>query len=157
MTPHELRERFQSIRLHRQAGHTAKHKPLLLLVALSRLGSGHRLLSYKELSPLLTKLLQQFGPKRKTIHPEHPFWRLQHDGIWEVQAKSELVTNGSGDVSPNALIAAEAAGGFTIRVYELLVSDTALISEIVHLLLNTHFPPEQQQAVASAVGLSPRN
>ena len=34
--------------------------------------------------------LFEFGPSRKSYHPEYPFWRLQNDGIWEVASDVPL-------------------------------------------------------------------
>jgi putative restriction endonuclease len=53
------------------------HKPLLVLFALGRLQSGSpRLLPFDEGENPLTRLLEEFGPPRKSIHPELPFYHL---------------------------------------------------------------------------------
>ena len=41
---------------------------------------------FAEVSRDLTELLKEFGPSRKSHHPEYPFWRLQNDGVWVVTA-----------------------------------------------------------------------
>ena len=41
---------------------------------------------FREAEPELTALLREFGPPRKSDHPEQPFWRLQRDGVWVVNA-----------------------------------------------------------------------
>jgi hypothetical protein len=46
--------------------------------------------TYKEAEPDLRALLREFGPPRKSDHPEQPFWRLQHDGVWTVQAPADI-------------------------------------------------------------------
>ena len=69
----------------------APHKPLLLLLALARLQRGDdRLMLFEDVDTKLAALLRDFGPARKTTHPELPFWYLQTDGIWELPEREEL-------------------------------------------------------------------
>lgn len=79
---------FRSIRSWVRHDQRAPHKALLLLIALAQIQrDGGRWLSYPELEPKLRNLLSQFGPPRRTQHPEHPSWRLRNDGIWEIREK----------------------------------------------------------------------
>ena len=41
---------------------------------------------FKEADGELTALLKEFGPPRRSFHPEYPFWRLQNDGVWVVHS-----------------------------------------------------------------------
>ncbi|MGA7409315.1 MAG: hypothetical protein WBW33_02455, partial [Bryobacteraceae bacterium] len=69
----------------RRRDERAPHKPLLVLYALAKLqGGSSRLLPFDELEEPLTRLLRDFGPPRKSIHPELPFYHLQADGVWEI-------------------------------------------------------------------------
>ncbi|RLB92118.1 MAG: restriction endonuclease, partial [Deltaproteobacteria bacterium] len=39
------------------------------------LKNGKRFISYEDIDKDVTKLLQDFGPLRKSYRPEYPFWR----------------------------------------------------------------------------------
>jgi len=68
-----------------RAGQRAPHKPLLILLALSRTKAAEpRLVEFSAIERPLRDLLVRYGPERKHHHPEYPFWRLQSDRIWEV-------------------------------------------------------------------------
>jgi len=80
MDPQGLLKRFSDITVWKQGGQRAPHKPLLALYAIGRMLQGEgRLISYADVDRDLKKLLIEFGPTRKTYHPEYPFWRLQND------------------------------------------------------------------------------
>ena len=53
-------------------------------------------MSYREADRELTNLLSSFGPHGKVVHTEAPFWRLQTDGVWEIQ-DAKRVTVGPGE------------------------------------------------------------
>ena len=54
----------------RRGDERAPHKPLLILYALGRLQTGaSRLIPFDELEKPLTRLLEDFGPPRKSVHP----------------------------------------------------------------------------------------
>jgi predicted restriction endonuclease len=36
------------------------------------------------------KLLRDFGPPRKSYHPEYSFWHLQSDGLWVIPERAAL-------------------------------------------------------------------
>ena len=86
-------EMFEKIKFWQQGGQRAPHKALLILYALARLQQGAgRMISYLEIDNALRSLLIEFGPSRKSYHPEYPFWRLQNDNVWEVPAADTLST-----------------------------------------------------------------
>ena len=61
----------------------APHKPLLVLYAIGRWVRGDQGgITFGEVDRDLTDLLKEFGPPRRSYHPEYPFWRLQNDGVW---------------------------------------------------------------------------
>lgn len=120
----------------------APHKPLLILLYLSLLQQGReRLQPYVEIEPTLFEALRRFGPLRKQIHPEYPFWALTNDGIFEVKHRGVLVKK-KNDHKPTraSLVEAEASGGFVTSVYFLLREDRAVQSAVIHKLLDEHFP-----------------
>ena len=86
MESEQLLERFLRLQIWTANGQRAPHKPLLALWAIGRCLRGEeRLAPYEEADRALTTLLRAFGPHRKSIHTEAPFWRLQGDGVWEVR------------------------------------------------------------------------
>jgi putative restriction endonuclease len=82
--------RFDELNTWRQGDQRAPHKPLLILYALGRWQRGLRGVTFLEAELELTDLLQRFGPRRKSDHPEQPFWRLQNDGVWVVRSPKPL-------------------------------------------------------------------
>lgn len=91
--------RFNDIAVWKQGEQRAPHKPLLILYALGRWQRGFPEAPFLEAEPALIELLQRFGPRRKSDHPEQPFWRLQNDGVWTVHAPAPLPLK-TGDTIP---------------------------------------------------------
>ena len=160
-TPTNLLAWFQQLKIHRKGGVFAPHKPLLLLSALASVQRGDgRLISYEELHPRLRQLLIEFGPPRKSIHPEYPFWRLQTDqgSFWQVPERDlALRAIGprprQGDIPPRILMSVGARGGFTEEVYELLRNDPKLVNRLCATLLQDHFAPSCHESILDAVGM----
>jgi putative restriction endonuclease len=73
--------RFDKLNIWKQRDHRAPHKPLLVLYALGRWQQGVAEVTYREAEPELTALLREFGPPRRSDHPEQPFWWLRRDGV----------------------------------------------------------------------------
>lgn len=127
----------------------APHKPLLILLYLGRLQANKpRMALFGEIEPKLVGLLQEFGPNRRSYHPEEPFCRLRNDHIWEL-------SNGQWCIRPQktALREHQVAGGFLLEIFELLQHDQDLLDQIASVLLHQHFPETLHQAILSAVGL----
>ena len=77
---------FEGLRRAQTGGRYAPHKPLLLLLVLARCARGEgREVAYRDIDQPLFDLLREFGPSRRSTHPEYPFWHLQSDGIWVVR------------------------------------------------------------------------
>jgi putative restriction endonuclease len=133
----------------------APHKPLLLLLYLGLLQTGkERLHPYIEIEPFMFEGLRRFGPQRKQIHPEYPFWALTNDGICEVKHRGSL-TKKKNENKPTrtSLVNAQAVGGFVTRVYFLLREDRALQSAVAHQLLDEHFPVSLHEDLLAFFGL----
>lgn len=143
----EILERVEKLNIWRRGGERAPHKPLLMLLALARLGRGEtRLAEFRDLEEPLQRLLEQFGPPRKSIHPEYPFWRLQHDGLWEVPDQGVLPARAlSGDPPKAELRKHRIKGGFPEPIYEVLRHDRRVREEVVRKLLEGHFPSSLHQ------------
>ncbi len=84
MTNEDILRRFDALRVWKREkeGEKAPHKPLLILYALARWRQGLTTVSFREVEKDLKDLLREFGPPRKSDHPEEPFWRLQNDDVW---------------------------------------------------------------------------
>ncbi len=73
---------FDKITMWKRGGQRTPHKPLLILLALSYcVRDRKQFIRFSELDDKLKLLLFEFGPSRKSYHPEYSFWRLQNDGF----------------------------------------------------------------------------
>lgn len=152
----ELIRRFTGLKVWRRGSERAPHKPLLLLLSLSRAAGGQtRLTSFSDLEEPLTRLLRDYGPPRKSAHPEYPFWRLQQDGLWEVVSEEPMSLRVSNNDPPRSeLRAKRAAGGFTQEVYDQLRKNPGLVAEVAQRLLDANFPSSLHEDILGEVGLS---
>jgi putative restriction endonuclease len=146
---------FARLRVWERKDQRAPHKPLLVLLALSRWVQGERgPLRYADIEPQLRDLLVEFGPPRRSYHPEFPFWYLRNDGVWAVTPDHGYPPRkGHTSPSPTQLWDAGAAGEFTPTVRMGLDRNPALVTAIAQTLLDAHFPPSVHNDVLAAVGL----
>ncbi len=94
----------------------APHKPLLILYTLGLLQTkGKSQFSYEEVREGLKTLLEEFGPPRKTHHPEQPFVRLAKDSIWKLNREVKDRNIYDGWLRENQVF-----GMFLDEVYSLL-------------------------------------
>jgi putative restriction endonuclease len=151
-----ISERFRSLAVWSKGGQRAPHKPLLCLLAISKLfREKERLLPFGDIEKPLQDLLTGFGPPRKVCHPEYPFWALQHDkDIWEVRTSSPLPDQSSEFPTRAALIRSDAEAGFRPAVYLALKNDEGLRSQIVSELLDSHFPGSMHEDILQSLGLT---
>jgi putative restriction endonuclease len=150
----EVIERFRGLNVWARGAERAPHKPLLLLLALGALSRGERVLPFKEVEVKLTELLREFGPTRKSMHPEYPFWRLQNDGLWVVKSDSTLhARKGNTDPTRSSLRAADAKGELAAEVVKALLAKPRRITEAAQLLLEENFPETLHRDIQNAVGL----
>src|SRR5262249_44606488 len=149
--------RFDGLNVWSRGDQRAPHKPLLVLYALGRWCRGEQTdIPFAEAEPVLTELLKEFGPPRRSLHPEYPFWRLQNDGVWVVRAQGDLTPRrGHTDPRKSDLLAHQATGGFSEEVKAALRASPALAAEIANRLLVNHFPDSIHTDILSSVGLSP--
>lgn len=149
MNSKELIDKVNNISIWKRGDQRAPHKPLLILIALRELKADKsRLLSYEEVKDKLKNLLIDFGPYRKSYHPEHPFVRLENDDIWELNKKVE-----ARNIRNNWLIENEVLGGFTEEVYYLLKNNNNIIEEIAYTVLQNHFPETIHEDILNSIGL----
>ncbi|MGF1587187.1 MAG: hypothetical protein ACFCUM_17850 [Bacteroidales bacterium] len=85
--------------------------------------------TFDEVSEQLAGLLKEFGPVRKSYHPEFPFWHLQNEGFWTVSSPFYLERKKPG-YSPTraALLTDGVYGELSPDLWQALKSDPALIS-----------------------------
>ena len=146
---------FEQINVWKRGDQRAPHKPLLLLLTLGKCASQEeRLIPYEEVDEALRPLLVEFGPSRKSYHPEYPFWRLQNDGLWELADVADLVLRQSStDARKSELLKYHVRGGLIEPVFQALQNDSELLSDVVDLLLERNFPESLHADICNAVGL----
>lgn len=155
MDPESIRNRVDQITVWKRGGERAPHKPLLLLYALGRCLRGEpRHVSFAEAQDDLRQLLEEFGPPRRTHHPEYPFWRLENDGLWELAGpKADRVRERDTDPSGRYLAEHGIRGGFPEEIQTALDSNTDLVRDIAAKLLEENFPRSIHEDILAAVGL----
>jgi len=152
---------FSSLNQATYHGHRAPHKPLLILLSLANLQTGKpRLIPYTEIEEKLKKLLIEFGPHRQTYHPELPFYHLQNDKVWELDATNEKARKmlKSLDKAKSGFFRNEKIlGGFPKPIYQELRKNPSELQRLANYLLNAHFPDSIHQDILDAIGLEPDN
>jgi len=149
MNADELKTTVSNLSIWKKNGQRAPHKPLLLLYALAQLQRGVTELPYMQVQEKLKRLLIEFGPPRKSYHPEEPFVRLTTDGIWKLNIEVDKKK-----FSDKQLAADGAKGGFSPEVLALLSKQEGLIQELAEQLLREHFPDTIHEDILEDVGLS---
>ena len=147
-------QKFEQLKVWRRAGERAPHKVLLALYAIGKLLRGEsRLLPYSEIDEHLEKLLREFGPRRANYRTQYPFWRLQNDGIWEISDADRIGQTASGDALRSDLVRYGVSGSFLEDIVYQLQNDSTLSFEIIHSLLDAHFPSSLHEDILQAVGI----
>src|SRR5262245_19503838 len=146
-------KRFDEPSIWKQGDQRAPHKSLLVLYALGRWQRGQADVPFRQAEPDLTALLREFGPPRKSDHPEQPFWRLQNDGVWVVHAPADLPRK-TGDDIPRvgALRSPQLRAGFSSDVAAPLAADPALVTDIAARLLERHVPESIHAEILNLLG-----
>ena len=146
---------FEKMNVWHRRNERAPHKPLLLLLALARVLRGNpRLEEFRSYEDVMRNLLIKYGPERKSVHPEYPFWRLQADGLWEVLPTDGLrIRKSTKDPLKSELLEKRVKGGFKEEVWLVLKDDPKLLKEIAGLLVRKHFPETVASSVFLDVGL----
>lgn len=148
MEASQLKEKLANLSIWKKNGQRAPHKPLLILLALAQLQQKQVLLPYEFVREKLKRLLIEFGPPRRSYHPEQPFVRLENDGIWSLSAAIDTQS-----FSDKQLLQRGIAGGFNAQTLQLLQHNDPLIGEIALMLLNEHFPDTVHQDIIDEIGL----
>lgn len=147
-------EKFEQLKVWRNADERAPHKPLLVLYAIGELlRDGNRLLPYSEVDDKLGNLLREFGPRQTNQGTQYPFWRLQNDEVWEISDADKIGQTSSGDALKSDLVHYDVSGGFLEDIAYQLQSDSRLSFEIIQSLLGAHFPSSLHEDILQAVGI----
>ena len=158
LTQNDILKAFARINVWSRGSERAPHKPLLVLYALGVLSRGApNAFAFRAVAPKLTSLLKEYGPSRQSWHPEYPFWRLQNDGVWNVDNSDALTRRtGQTDIPKRELLDKDVHACFTTEIADALQHDPQLITDVALRLLDAHFPASLHQDVLDAVGLDPR-
>lgn len=146
---------ISAIRPWTRGDERAPHKPLLLLMILSRIQRGEdRLTAFTDIEKPLKQLLNDFGPSRKSQHPEAPFWRLQVDDLWDIPQAKSITTTNAGDAHVSSLRSQKAHGGFLPHYDSLLRKNPKVLTDAAQALLENHFTPSLHEDILNSVGLT---
>jgi putative restriction endonuclease len=148
----ECLQRFANLNVWKRGSERAPHKPLLVLYALGRWQNGETQIAFRDANPDLAELLRDFGPNRKSYHPEFPFWHLQNDGVWTLA--TELTIRPGGSALKRELLENDIAGSLACDVLAALRSHPTLSGEIAHQMLDGHFPQSMHADILDRVGLN---
>ena len=158
MTHEGFLERLSEVRVHRRHGQRAPHKPLMLLLALGRVGLGpqERLIPYETADSRFRGLWQEFGRPGTPPRAHYPFGRLRNDDdLWEIRGESKLSTASDQDLLVSEAERFGIKGGFRREVHDLLLHDPTLVSRAAHQILSEHFPSSIHHDILEAVHLDP--
>ena len=140
----QILKQFSELKVDTAHGGRAPNKPLLALWAIGRCLRGKpRVSSYEQIDEELGNLLRLYAPRRQEANTHDPFWRLEKDGIWEVDQRDVLdkKENKSGSVTKKNLIRLHAQGGLREDVYELFQADREYAMRVAHCIIVKNFPP----------------
>ena len=154
MTSGDLLARFSGLKIWSANGQRAPHKPLLVLWAIGRCLRGEgRMASYRDADKELAKLLRSFGPHRKSVHTESPFWRLQNDDVWKIGDSARINVGPGGNAHKSSLLRFDAHGGFPKAIHTALQENEELAVQLAISLVDAHFPSTVRDEVLQAVGI----
>ncbi len=153
----QIIQRFRSLSVWNKGGQRAPHKPLLCLLAISKIvDSSERMIPFQSVEKTLIDLLMTFGPPRKVCHPEYPFWALQNeDSLWEFRSRTPVTLKPGSPPTKAVLLRAESLGGFQIEVFDALKSDELVRAQVIDELLAAHFPESIHDDIMEFLNLEP--
>ncbi len=156
MTRDDVISAFNAIRVWQNGDRRAVHKPLLVLLALSRVNDvSAQTMDWNDAEQLLKTLLEEFGPDGSSSTRHYPFWHLQTDGLWQLYGPPEILNRPAGATPTlKELRHNHVRGGFTRTIYKALKADPELINVVAQRIVDAHFPESIRGDVLDAVGLA---
>ena len=143
----QLIEIFTRINCAPFEGGFAPHKPILILLILNKILSFHEnWFTFTEFEPDLKKLLEKYGSNNSSNTRNEPFWRLKNDGIWDIEAPLNLISQ-TNTPSPNQLIEFNVAGVIKVDIYNDLLGNTSLVDQVAKAVLNKFIKPKYHSAL----------
>lgn len=155
MNREEILQAFDRMRVWQRGDQRAVHKPLLVLLALARVGAGGTaMIDWNEAEPRLKELLDEFGPDGSANSRHYPFWHLKTDGLWQLEGPEGILARPPG-ATPTLTELREnhVRGGFPPSLREALHRDPQLVATIAQRIVEAHFPESIRAEVLAAVGL----
>lgn len=138
----------------KQGTERAVNKPLLTLMMLARAQRGEsNVIPYRDLDAPLGAALRNFGPPRRTYHPEYPFWYLQNDGFWAIPNADTLKRKDQREPTRRALLSADAVAEVPEPLWTELTGQPALPADLALQILHTFWPESIHDTIASGLGL----
>ena len=157
MTRERLIEAIDRLRPWKSGDERAPHQPLTLLWALGRVRERKPCLtSYtRDTHDAIAGLLREFGPPRKEVRPEYPFWHLQSEGdaLWTVIAGEPLRLPPGRSPTRRDLETHAVRAGFPKALHDRLRRDPELLREAADHILFRNFPESLHDAIRDRVGL----
>jgi putative restriction endonuclease len=148
----DILARVDNLKTYRRGDRRAPHKPLLLLIGISELLKGRRIISYENATSKLIPLLNIYAPPVTARHqPELPYWHLQSDGLWEIQGGRDLPLQKGRFPTMGPL--KKTSAGFPSKFADAIVKEPGLATEIVSRVLDEHFPGSIHDDLLAQVGL----
>lgn len=156
MTRDEILAAFNAMRVWTKGDRRAVHKPLLVLLALSRVNDHtSRTMDWNDAEPLLKGLMEEFGPTGSSATRHYPFWHLQTDGLWQLDGPPEILNRPAGTTPTlTELRRCHVRGGFAVSIYNALKTDPELVGILAQRIVDAHFPESIRNDVLDAVGLT---
>jgi putative restriction endonuclease len=151
----EIIRAFDRMRVWQQGDRRAVHKPLLVLFALAKVGAGGTAtMDWNDVEPHLKALLEEFGPDGSGTTRHLPFWHLQTDGLWQLEAPASILARPpSATPTLGELREHHVRGGFPPALQNVLQGDPQLVAAIARRIVEAHFPESIRSDVLAAVGL----
>ena len=156
MTHDQIVAAFDRMRVWQRGDQRAVHKPLLVLLALARVGSScAAMIGWDEAEPRLKALLEEFGPAGSANSRHYPFWHLRTDKLWQLEGPARILDRPPGATPTlTELRDNHVSGGFPPALQAALARDPALVAAIARRIVDAHFPGTLRDDVLAAVGLA---
>jgi putative restriction endonuclease len=149
---HEL---VTGLRTGKRGSERAVHKPLLTLMLLARAQRGKsNEVHFSEIAADLEGHLREFGPPRKSYHPEYPFWYLKNDGFWRVRDENKLEKRkGKDQPTRKELTRRDVVSYVPATLWSQLSGNEQEVRKLAQLVLDEFWPDTVHADIAAAVGL----